>query len=102
MRDEFDDLYDEITLAALDRATTPRRPVPERVASGWRAGVGATALMTAAALGLQEVLDPKAHDPIIEELDVGTLTPRGDAPVVYFHVPGNPRASRAIVRPWLF
>jgi len=83
MRDDF---YDDATWDAVDRWHAARRPVPAEVASGWRAGIGATALMTAVALGVQDVLDPKHNDPIIEEIDL---------------VPGAPRASRAIVRPWL-
>lgn len=100
--DEFDDVYDDVTRRALDRwpgtVEPPRRPV----AGGWRAGVGATAFMTAAALGMQEALAPKQRNPIIEEIDLDSLAPDDDRPVVYHHVPGFPKASRAIVRPWLF
>jgi hypothetical protein len=96
-----EDLYDEITEAQLDRWNAPRREVPEEVARGWRAGVGATALLTAAALGVQDVLEPKQRTPIIEEVDLDALGYGDDAPVVYIHVPGAPKASLAIVRPWL-
>jgi len=98
MRDDF---YDDATWDAVDRWHAARRPVPAEVASGWRAGIGATALMTAVALGVQDVLDPKHNDPIIEEIDLDALWSGGELPVVYHHVPGAPRASRAIVRPWL-
>jgi hypothetical protein len=101
--DEFDDLYDDVTRAVLDRSTgsAPRR---RDVASGWRANAaaGAFTIMTATALGVQDVLEPKQETPVIEEIDVSTLRPRDDAPVAYFHVPGLPKASRAIVRPWRF
>ncbi|MEY2422244.1 MAG: hypothetical protein QOI95_2311 [Acidimicrobiaceae bacterium] len=96
-----DDVYDDATWDAVDRWHVPARRVPAEVASGWRAGLGATALMTAAALGVQDVLEPKRHAPIIEEIDLDTLGPSERAPVVYHHVPGAPRASRAVVRLWL-
>lgn len=95
----MEDLYDDITEAQLDAWHAPAREVPAEVARGWRAGVGATALLTAAALGVQEVLEPKQRTPVIEEIDLGGSA--DDAPVVYVHVPGAPKASRAIVRPWL-
>jgi hypothetical protein len=97
----LDDLYDDVTWAVIDRWQTPRRSLPAEVASGWRAGLGATALFTAAALGVQDVLEPKRHDPLIEEVDLDTLEPSEHAPVVYRHVVGHPKMSRALVRPWL-
>ena len=100
--DEFEDVYDDATRRALDRwPTTASRSGPE-VAQGWRAGLGATALLTASALGVQEVLEPKQRTPIIEEIDLDSFALGDDVPVTYIHVPGLPRASRAIVRPWLF
>lgn len=102
MDDDFDDVYDDVTLRALDRWPRPSERPPPEVASGWRAGVGATALLTAAALGVQDVVEPKRRVPVIEEVDVESLAHSADAPVVYYHVPGVPKASRAIVRPWLF
>lgn len=104
MPDDFEELYDDATCALLHRSgeRAERRAVPAEVASGWRAGLGATALMTAVALGVQDVLEPKHRDPIIEEIDLDSLWHRDDLPVVYHHVPGHPRASHAVVRPWLF
>ena len=96
-----DDVYDDATWEVVDRWHVPRRRVPAEVASGWRAGLGATAFMTAVALGVQDALEPKHHDPIIEEIDLEAIRPGERAPVLYHHVPGYPRASRAIVRPWL-
>jgi hypothetical protein len=100
--DDLDELYDDATLAVLDRRRPPSNPVPAEVARGWRAGLGATALLTAVALGVQDVLEPKRSVPVIEEIDLDTIAPNDYAPVVYHHVPGLPKASRAIVRPWLF
>jgi hypothetical protein len=102
MRDDLDDVYDDVTRAALDRWNRPPNPVPAEVASGWRSGVAATALLTAAALDVRDALEPKRRTPIIEEVDLDALLREDDRPVVYHHVPGAPRASRAIVRPWLF
>jgi hypothetical protein len=101
MTDEWDDVYDDATRSALDRWNRAPQPVPAEVASGWRGGVAATALLTAVALGVQEVLEPKRRTPVIEEIDLDTLLCDDDRPVVYHHVVGVPKASRAIVRPWL-
>jgi hypothetical protein len=100
MPDDLDDVYDDGIWDVVDRWHVPARRFPAEVASGWRASLGATALMTAVALGVQDVLEPKRRDPIIEEIDLDTLFPE-DLPVVYRHVPDAPKASRALVRPWL-
>ena len=51
-------------------------------------------------LGLQEVFDPRN-----EREEVVELRPEGDASddrwVTFLYVPGAPRASRILVRPWL-
>lgn len=103
MTSELDDLYDDITLATLDRWNHDA-PATRPTATGWRANVGAAALtvMTSTALGVRDVLEAKRETEVIEEIDLSTLGPNPDAPVAYFHVPGLPRASRAVVRPWLF
>ena len=100
--DEFDDVYDDITRRALDRWPGTHEPPSPPVAKGWRAGVGATALLTAAALGVQDVLEPKRRTPVIEEVDLDAFALGDDVPVTYHHVPGLPKSSRAVVRPWLF
>jgi hypothetical protein len=100
MPDDLDDVYDGITRAAIDRWQRSPNPVPAEIASGWRGGLAATALLTAVALGVQEVLEPKRRTPVIEEIDLDALW-SDDLPVVYHHVPDGPKASRAIVRPWL-
>lgn len=100
MTDGEDDVYDDGIWDAVDHWHQPRRRMPPVVATGWRASLSATALMTAVALGVQDVLEPKRDDPIIEEVDLDAWWPH-DLAVVYHHVPGVPKASRAIVRPWL-
>jgi hypothetical protein len=94
----FADLYDDRTLGRLDR--TERQQLPAEVARGWRVGLGAGVIATTAMLGVRDVIEPERRDPVIEEVDLaGFHDP--DAAVVYHHVPGAPKASRAIVRPWL-
>jgi hypothetical protein len=95
---ELDDLYDEPTLARFDGGG--RRRVPPEVVRGWRSGIGAGAIMTTAMLGVRDVVEPERRDPIIEEIDLDRLVDL-DAPVVYHHIAGAPKASVAIVRPWL-
>ena len=98
----LDDLYDDATIAALDRwaPSRPERPaVPS--ARGWRRGVGASAFFLAAAVGVQEVLEPERRRPVIEELDL-TSAEDDQRPVIAFLVPGAPRLSHVLVRPWLF
>ncbi|GEM_PF-6338348 len=97
---DLDDLYDERTLGALE-GRTARRPIPPAVVRGWRGSLGAGAIVTATVVGTRDVLEPERKDPIVEEVDVDSLGPPAGAPVVYHHVPGLPKASRAVVRPWL-
>jgi hypothetical protein len=96
---DFEDLYDERTLDRFERHD--RQPVPVAVVRGWRGGLGAGVIATTAMIGVRDVLEPERKDPIIEEVDLDRFVDL-DAPVVYHHVPGLPKASRAIVRPWLF
>jgi hypothetical protein len=98
---ELDDLYDPRTVVALDRFVRTRHPVPAVVAAGWRGKLGAGAIVTAAMIGVGDVLDPERNEPVIEEIDddgpVGPLQP-----VTVHLVPGLPSATSAVVRPWLF
>jgi hypothetical protein len=96
------DFYDDETWALITRWHAERASVPAEVSHGWRASVGAAAIFSAAAFGVADVIEPKHRDPVFEEVDLDSLLRRDDMPVVYHHVPGAPRASRAVVRPWLF
>jgi hypothetical protein len=78
---------------------TPQ-PVPAEVAAGWRRGVGGAAFLTAAMLGVRDVLERRPDEAIVEEIDVADQH-WPDAPVSLHFVPGAPRLTRAIVRPWL-
>jgi hypothetical protein len=95
------DIYDDETWALIKRWNAERTPVPAEVSHGWRANVGAAAIFTAASFGVADV-EPKRRDPVYEEVDLESFRLGDDAPVVYHHVPGLPRASRAVVRPWRF
>jgi hypothetical protein len=99
-----DELYDERTRAALDRggpvgALVARPPRP--VVSGWRGSVGGAAILTAAMIGVADVLDVERRDPVVEEIDLaGSYVPT--QPVEVDFVPGAPALTRCRVHPWLF
>lgn len=93
---ELEELYDARTLAALDAGRgepPPARWQPTSTRARWGS------LLVGTVLGLQEVLDPR---PEREEVE---LRPDDSAAaerwVTFVHVPGAPRASRILVRPWL-
>lgn len=92
----FEELYDERTLAALDARTgEPARPWQPVARRG-----GAGGVLLGAVLGLREVLDPEPDDEPVIELrpdDSGA----DECWVTFVFVPGAPRASRILVRPWL-
>lgn len=98
----LEDPYDELTRRRIDRGSVRavRRPVPVRpVAGPGRRVLSSGAILTAVALGLQQVFDPEDAEEVVEELD---LAHDDDLPAVtLLLVPGAPRLSRAIVRPWL-
>jgi hypothetical protein len=96
--DDFDDLYDDVTLGRFERASRRRGA---DVARGWRGGLGAGVIATTAMLGVRDVFEPEHRDPVIEEIDLDEFAD-DDAPVTYHHVVGSPRSSLAIVRPWRF
>jgi hypothetical protein len=49
-------------------------------------------------MGLQEALDPRPEQPIVEEIDEVA----GEVPAVSLYlVRGHPERSWAVVRPWL-
>jgi hypothetical protein len=95
-----DDLYDDATVTALDRYRREPQPVPAVVARGWRRSVGGAAFLTAAMLGVREVLEPQEDQAVVEEIDLSGLVWR-DAPVLIDFVPDAPRLTRCRVRPWL-
>jgi hypothetical protein len=100
---DLDALYDESTMARLDRAANSADPqttsptVPAR--PGWRRGAVAGGLLTGLALGLREVFDPPPDEEVILEVDIDAPPPQ--RPVRFVMVDGAPSASRIILRPWL-
>jgi hypothetical protein len=123
---ELEDLYDEMTLRRLglwseresvgadepvarvetdepveeawsSSASSPPQPPPAR--RGRHPGL-AGAMLAGAMIGLGDVLEPeKRKDAVIEPELLGE--PAVDQPVQFIMVPGLPRASVVILRPWL-
>jgi hypothetical protein len=120
---ELTDVYDEMTLRRLgfwsegDRATSvdadesfdavepePEEPpapaTPAAPARRSRHPGLAGAMLAGAMIGLGDVLEPeKRKDAIIEPELLGE--PAIDQPVQFIMVPGLPKASVVILRPWL-
>ncbi|MCU0269839.1 MAG: hypothetical protein MUF83_14505 [Acidimicrobiales bacterium] len=102
--DEFRDLYDERTLARIEAQPRLRGPV---VVDGTgplaRRGLArrtAGPILAAALLAVGDVLDPAGRRPEVVDFDPEVPDEEGQL-VTFVHVPGDPRASRLIVRPWL-
>ena len=93
--ERFEDLYDDETLAALDRWAPGAGAEPARR----RSRVGAGVLLAGLALGLRDALDADRGDPVLEPDPAGGSVKARWVSFVY--VPGSPAASRIIVRPWL-
>jgi hypothetical protein len=89
--------YDPATEARI--TGTPRRRTV-RQASRTRRTLGGGALLTAVALGLQEVFDPRDGDEIVLFVDAGG-EPDDGQPVTFDYDPTSAARSRAHVRPWL-
>ncbi len=95
---ELGDVYDPDTLAAIDAWAPPHRPgaAVHPGAGGWRARFTGGALLTAVALGLQEVFEPPRPAEIVE-VDPWEATPV-DTWVRFCWHP-DPRRSVALVTP---
>ena len=98
--DEFDDLYDPDTLAALDGWEQPDNeleepPLPSRL-STWSRTTVMGMVLSGYALGLQEVLDPKSRRPIVVEVDASG-EPHA-LPIELILDPDDPGGSLCIVR----
>lgn len=87
----LEDLYDGATIEALDR----RRQSPRRAGRP-----AAVALTTALLTGTANALEDAPPEPEIAEVDLDRGDRRNEAVTVVL-VPGAPRLSLAIVRPWL-
>ncbi len=99
---DFDVIYDEATVARLDRFD--RQPRPRRAVAppppGWRRTAVTGGLLTGLAFGFRDLLDPRPETEVVEEIDVDA-PPCDDRPVRFVMVDGVPPASRIILRPWL-
>ncbi|MBK9180525.1 MAG: hypothetical protein IPM45_13375 [Acidimicrobiales bacterium] len=94
---DLGEVYDPDTLAAIDAWEPPREPgAATRLVGGWRARFTGGALLTAVALGLQEVFEPPRPAEIVE-VDPWERTPV-DAWVRFCWHP-DPRLSVALVTP---
>lgn len=96
---ELEELYDADTIAAMER-WQPRDAGRDPEVAAWRKHAAARAITSAIGLGLREVFEPRPVEEAVEEIDVDVYG--RDLPVVVHLVRGNPRASVALVRPWLF
>jgi hypothetical protein len=96
---DLEDLYDERTLAAIDRRPPAPRATAEPPARR-RHGL-AGALVTGMALALREVYEPPPEGDGVVEFRPDSGDPPDDEWVTFVFVPGAPTASRLIVRPWL-
>jgi hypothetical protein len=88
----LEDDYDEGTLARLD-AWAPRRPAAPRM--GHRLAAGA--FIAAIGLGLQEVLEDRPSEPVVEEIDAWDDDPT--VPVRLLWIADNPQATIALILP---
>jgi len=93
----LEELYDPATLRVIDGwsreqpAVEPARP--------WRRAAVAGAITTALVTGVREALEDEEEDAVV---DIDRVRERSLLePVTLYFVPGEPRASVAIVRPWL-
>jgi hypothetical protein len=108
----LEDLYDEDILARIDRVLAPAAPVGEaetpvdepppvvpRYPVARRMGVSG-AMLAGSMAGLGEVLEPeRARQHVIEFAP--DKPDEHDQLVTFHYVPGDPKASRIVVRPWL-
>ena len=90
----LDDLYDEETVRAIDA----RREPAAELNRGWRSGLASGALVVSLVNGVRDAVDPE--DDVIE-LEQERVDARVE-PVSVYLAWGEPAASVAIVRPWLF
>ena len=92
----LEDIYDPETLLAIDHQREPGAAP----AGGWRGGVTAGALVVGMVSGVRDVLEPEDEDALVE---IEEAQPARRLEPVSVHLAwGNPSASIAIVRPWLF
>lgn len=97
---DFDEIYDPQTIAALEGWEQPEPeaselPLPSRL-STWSRTTAMGMVLSGYALGLQEVLDPKSRRPIVVEVDADGQP--HDLPIELILDPDDPSGSLCIVR----
>jgi hypothetical protein len=115
---DFALLYDERELARMDRGVTAppaepasdgveaagEEPAPRRTGSGSRDRMrrlgAAGAIVGGIMVGLGEVLEPDGEKQTMIEFAPDRL-PEDEQLVTFHLVPGDPLASRLVVRPWV-
>ena len=98
----LEDVYDARTLAALDAGAEPAwddgdDPAVERPRPGFRGSIASGAVLGSLMLGLRDVFDPDANREPVFELAPDPGVQPVDGVTLYF-VPGDPRATVAVVR----
>ncbi len=93
---ELEELYDDRTIAALDRAVG--EPPPARVIEARRPRL-AGALLQASSLAMRDVFEAAPDKDAVVEFRPDEGDP-SEQWVTFVYVPGAPWASRLIVRPW--
>ncbi len=94
----LEDVYDDETVALIERAARPPQGTEGSVPRG-RSGV-AGLMMAGMMTGVADVLDPDRLQPEMVEFSPDRPDPE-TMPVQFVYVHGDPQASRLIVRPWL-
>ena len=110
--DAFAELYDDAIIDAIERGSgepntvaahlsAHRPPDADRANRNRGSSTVATVGMVAAGLfrGVDAALDPEDKEPIVDFIDEDDSELQ--QPVTVYLVPGNPKASIAIVRHWL-
>jgi hypothetical protein len=96
--DELAEIYDRATLDAIDAATGEPGALPPAPAA-WRGGIAAGAMVVGLVNGVRDVFDEEA-EPVVE-IEEERAAARLE-PVTVHLAWGNPAASVAVVRRWLF
>jgi len=100
---DIDELYEPRVVARIDRQIVGNewsRARPERTRPVIRKSRLGGAMLAGAMMGLGEVVEPEKAKTAVIEFAPDRLE-ENEQPVTFVMVPGNPRASRLIIRPWL-
>ena len=95
--DPLGEVYDENTLARIDRS---RRASRRGLSETWRGSAAAGAIAGAALSGIGDALEPRDDADHVVEVRPEPVDHRLQAVTIHF-VPHDPRATVAVIRPWL-